>query len=111
MKRQNHTTTKQNFSSALLVSFLLTLLIFIIGILLNYSLDFYRIHEIQNVLLYYEIDTAAYRVEQAFVEQTNGSVCNALDRRIYDLKAEIHRIGADLATYSSFSWFKKKDYD
>ncbi len=102
---------QQNFSSALVTSFLLTLAIFVIGILLNYYLDFYRIDQIQEVLAHHEIDTAAYRIEQDFVEQTNGSVCTAMDKRIDELKKEIRRVGSDLASYSSFSWFKKKDYD
>ncbi len=96
---------------SLATSFFLTLLIFILGILFNYYLDFYRINEIQGILLYYEIDTAAYHAEQDFFEQVGGNTCSALDRRIMHLKSEIRRVGSDLASYSSFSWFKKKDYD
>lgn len=101
----------QNFGLSLVVSFFLTVLIFIIGMLLNYYFDFYRIDQIQDVMAHHEIDTAAYRIEQDFVEATGGSYCTAMDRRIDDLKKEIRRVGSDLASYSSFSWFKKKDYD
>ncbi|MBI4016713.1 MAG: hypothetical protein HY363_03395 [Candidatus Aenigmarchaeota archaeon] len=103
--------TTQNFGSSLAVSFFLTVLIFITGMLLNYYFDFFRIGQIEDVLVHHEIDTAAYRIEQDFVEETGGSYCIAMDRRIDDLKKEIRRVGSDLASYSSFSWFKKKDYD
>ena len=96
---------------SLATSFLLTFLIFVLGILFNYYLDFYRISEIQDILSYYEIDTAAYYSEQDFFEQVGGSTCAALDRRIMNLKSEIRKVGSDLASYSSFSWFKKRDYD
>ncbi|MBI4148620.1 hypothetical protein HY490_04990 [Candidatus Woesearchaeota archaeon] len=103
--------THQHFRTAVQTSFVLTLLIFIIGILLNYYLDFFRIDQIEEVLTHHELDTAAYRLEQSFVELTGGSVCAAMDKRIEDLKKEIRRVGSDLSSYSSFSWFRKTDYD
>ncbi|MEM4239651.1 MAG: hypothetical protein QXK08_00455 [Candidatus Woesearchaeota archaeon] len=92
-------------------SLLLTILIFALGILLNYSLDFMRIDAIADVMSQHELNTAAYLAEQEFTDSFGGNRCEAMNARIAQLKEEIKTVGADLGSYSSFSFFKKKDYD
>lgn len=97
--------------SIFLSSLVLTVLIFAFGILLNYGLDFVRIDTIADVMAEHEISTASYLIEQDFVDAFGGSGCDIMQRRISKLKEEIRKVGADLGSYSTFSLFKKKDYD
>jgi hypothetical protein len=92
-------------------SLLLTILIFALGILLNYWLDFVRIGTIADVMSQHELNTAAYLAEQDFTGSFGGNRCEAMNARIAQLKEEIKTVGADLGSYSAFSFFKKKDYD
>ncbi len=92
-------------------SLVLTVLIFAFGILLNYALDFVRIDTIAEVMAQHELDTAAYVTEQEFINAFGGNKCEVMNSRIAQLKEEIRKVGADLGSYSSFSFFKKKDYD
>jgi len=92
-------------------SFFLTVLIFALGILLNYAMDFVRIDTIANVMSQHELDTTAYLVEQEFTDSLGGNRCQIMNTRIAQLKEEIRKVGADLGSYSAYSFFKKKDYD
>ena len=95
----------------ILSSLILTVLIFALGILLNYGLDFVRIDTIVDVMSRHELDTTAYMVEQEFTDSFGGNRCELMNSRITQLKEEIRKVGTDLGSYSSFSFFKKKDYD
>mgnify|MGYP000688354435 CR=1 FL=1 len=90
-------------------SLLLTILIFALGILLNYGLDFVRISTIADAVGRYELNTAAYLAEQEFTDSFGGDRCEIMNARIAQLKEAIKRVGADLGSYSAFSFFKKKD--
>jgi hypothetical protein len=92
-------------------SLILTILIFTLGVLLNYALDFVRIDTIASVMSKHELNTAAYLAEQDFTDSFGGNRCEAMGARITQLKEEIKTVGADLGSYSAFSFFKKKDYD
>lgn len=87
------------------------MLIFAVGILINYGLDFVRISTIAGVISEHELNTAAYMAEQEFTDSFWGNSCEAMNARIAQLKEEIKTVGADLGRYSTFSFFKKKDYD
>lgn len=95
----------------ILSSLFLTILIFSLGILLNYGLDFVRISKIVDVMSKHELNTAAYLVEQEFTDSFGGNRCEIMNARIAQLKEKIKTVGADLGSYSAFSFFKKKDYD
>jgi hypothetical protein len=92
-------------------SLLLTVLIFVFGILLNYGLDFLRIGSISGIIAQHELDTTAYLVEQEFTDSFGGNRCVLMSGRFEQLKEEIQQVGTDLGSYSSFSFLKKKDYD
>ncbi|VVB81870.1 Uncharacterised protein [uncultured archaeon] len=92
-------------------SLLLTVLIFAVGILLNHLFDAYRISIIENVMTSHEIDSEAYKVERFFTENFGGEKCEIMTTRISDLKKEVRKVGEDLGSYSSFSFFRKTDYD
>lgn len=92
-------------------SFILTVLIFAIGILINHGLDAFRISTIEDVMGQHEIDREAYTVESLFAEAFGGEECDVMTSRISVLKEEIKKVGEDLGTYSRFSFFRRKDYD
>jgi len=92
-------------------SLFLTILIFITGILMNYGLDFVRINVISDVMLSHELSTESYVIEQEFINTFGGNRCDVMIERISSLKEEIRKVGADLGSYSRFSFFKKKDFD
>lgn len=97
--------------SIFLSSLVLTVLIFALGILLNYALDFVRIATIADVMAEHEVSTASYLIEQEFVNAFGGNKCDIMQRRVAKLKEEIRKVGGDLGSYSGFTWFKKQDYD
>ena len=92
-------------------SLLLTILIFVVGILLNHLFDAFRISIIEDVMAVHEIDSEAYNVERFFTETFGGEKCEVMVARISDLKKEIRRVGEDLGSYSRYSFFRRKDYD
>lgn len=94
-----------------LTSLLLTILIFTAGILINYGLDFVRINVISDVMISHELSTESYMLEQEFISAFGGSHCSVMQGRISSLKDEIRQVGADLGSYSRFSFFKKQDFD
>ncbi len=102
---------QHSYPQIILVSFVITLGIFFIGILINYSLDFVRIDTILGQILAHEVDAQAFLVERDFTTTIGGDTCQLLNERIVDLKKQIRKVGADLATYSSLSLFKKDDFD
>lgn len=92
-------------------SFLLTLVIFAIGITLNYALDNARIDSINSVINAHELDTESYILEEEFTEYMGGNKCEVMKDRIQSLKEEIHEVGFELSNYGAKSIFKKKDMD
>jgi hypothetical protein len=101
----------KNIKNVLLTSLLLTILIFISGMLLNYGLDFVRLNVVSDVMLSHELSTDAYLAEREFTDLFGGSSCDVMNTRIVSLKDEIRKVGADLGSYSRFSFFNKKDFD
>ena len=101
----------KKYKNIFLTSLVLTLLIFVSGILLNYGLDFVRVNVISDVMLAHELNTQAYVIEQEFTDFFGGARCDVMDKRIGSLKEEIHKVGADLGSYSRFSFFNKKNFD
>ncbi len=92
-------------------SFLLTVLIFAVGILLNHSFDIFRIDAIVDVMRVHELDSESYQVERIFSDAFGKESCDAMQARIGDFKTEIRRVGEDLGSYSRFSFFRRHDYD
>jgi len=59
----------------------------------------------------HELSTQAYLLEQEMIDSFGGNKCETMDARVSSLKEEIRQVGADLSSYSRFSFFKKKDFD
>lgn len=94
-----------------LKSLLLTIAVFVIGVLLNYSFDLVRLDTIIDGVAENELDSSAYVIEREFAEVFGGGVCGVMDARIAKLKGELQDVSRDLGSYSKFSWLKKKDFD
>ncbi|MEM4268449.1 MAG: hypothetical protein QXK37_06505 [Candidatus Woesearchaeota archaeon] len=94
-----------------IISFIVTSLIFILGIATNYIFDFARIDEIESVIAAHEIDSESYLLEKETVESMRGDKCQVMTNRMIDLKNEIHQVGAELTNYGSKTMFKKEDLD
>ena len=92
-------------------SFLITLLIFGLAILLNHVLDSLRINVINDVMDKHELDRDAYLAEQIFIESFSEYGCAPLRTKFHTLKEEIRIVGTELNTYSKFSLFRRKDFD
>lgn len=97
--------------SIFLTSLVLTLIIFLSGIMLSYILDFYRMDEIERVIETHEADRTAYMLEQQFMHSVGGDNCNVMGKRFYDLKMDIHKVGIALNSYKGRSMVTKVDFD
>ncbi len=89
----------------------MTVLIFLVAILLNHALDYFRIDSIVGVMNVHEIDSESFAVERFFIDVFGGEKCDILSERIVKLKEEIRKVGEDLSSYSRFSFFRRKDFD
>ncbi len=94
-----------------LTSLVITVLIFSSAMLINYSLDFFRLGSIIGVMKEHEISSEAYLTEESFIEAFGGNKCATLNNRIELLKKEIKDVGIELSGYGRISFFKKEDYD
>ena len=92
-------------------SLLITVVIFAIGLLLNYSFDFFRINAVLDVMREHEIGAEAYLVQQEFVSQFGGNKCRVMEGSIHNLQEEIRKVGTELSTYGQLSFFKTRDFD
>jgi hypothetical protein len=95
----------------ILLSLLLTLLIFSFAVLISYALEFIRINEITKTMNDYNIGTDSYLIENDFIGIFGGNRCEVLKSRIDILKKEVEGVGEDLSRYGQKSFFKKQDYD
>ncbi|MFH1440125.1 MAG: hypothetical protein ABIG89_06150 [Candidatus Woesearchaeota archaeon] len=94
-----------------ITSFILTVIIFTIGLLLSYVLDFYRVDEITRVIETHELDKSAYFLEQEFMGSIGGDKCSVMNERFFDLKHDIHKVGIALNNYWGRSMIKTIDFD
>jgi hypothetical protein len=104
--------TKEQIKKKIFVtSLMLTILIFVIGILMSYVLDFYRVDEISRTIEEHEIDKEAYYLEQEFMATIGADKCGVMNQRFNDLKMDMHKVGSALTSYWSKSFFKSTDFD
>lgn len=92
-------------------SLMLTLLIFAVAMMLNYSLDFFRLDSIMDVMQEHEINYNSYLAEEEFISAFGGEKCDAMHNKIELLKQEMRNVGIELSSYGKISLFKKKDYE
>jgi len=97
--------------SIFFTSLIITIAIFSIGILINYSLDYIRIDAILDTVENHELDVYSYLIQQEFIDTFGGDKCEFMHSKVNDLKEELTQVGVDLSNYGGKSFFKKKDFD
>ena len=108
MSKKDKEMIKKNI---FVTSLLLTIIIFVAGLLMSYVLDFYRMDEISRVIESHEVDKSAYFLEQSFTDSIGGDRCDVMNKRFFDLKTDIHKVGIALNNYWGKSMIKKVDFD
>lgn len=94
-----------------LISFLLTVFIFIFGFFLSYGLDVLRIDELDRAINNYKLSSESYITQREFINTFGGDKCSIIKSRIQELKEEIVTVGEDLSKYGEKTLFRKKDFD
>jgi len=92
-------------------SILLTLLIFSVGVIINYSLDFVRLDEVSSVISDHDLSTQSYLLEQEFLDVFGGNECRMLRKSMAELNLEMQKVGIDMDHYGGKSIFKKGDFE
>lgn len=97
--------------TVLVGSLILTIVIFLLGVGINYFLDFMRVDEVSKVMSNQELKTESFLLDSEAAELFSLDKCNRLNSRILELKKSTHKVGIDLSNYGVLSYFKKKDFD
>ncbi len=100
-----------NYRKILLVSLIITILIFLAGLLLGLSLDDTRISDIVNNLNQNELNRESYLVEQDFIKVAGGNICDLSRPRINELSTELAKLGQLLTRYESKGILKASEYE
>lgn len=103
--------SRKELVTILIASFVITLCIFTIGLMLNYGLDFSRIDTVINSMTKHQINSDAYVLQDDFFNEFGGNKCSAMKWRIDALRIEIKKVGNDLTDYGAKSVFQKTDFD
>jgi len=95
----------------LLVSFILTIIIFSSGIIFGWSFERYKSDVIYDELKHNELNTDSYLTEQEFIDNFGGDKCELLGTRVRDIQATTRELGYQLSQYDSSDTFTASDSD
>lgn len=99
-----------NYKKILLVSFSITILIFLAGLLLGLSLDDTKVSDLINNLNQNELNRESYLVEQEFMQTVGGNLCDLSSPRIQGLSNELANLGQLLTSYEKTSLLRNSEY-
>lgn len=99
-----------NYKKILLVSFSITILVFIAGLLLGLSLDDTKVSDLINNLNQNELNRESYLVEQEFIQTVGGNLCDLSSPRIKGLSNELADLGQLLTSYEKTSLLRNSEY-
>jgi hypothetical protein len=94
----------------LIMSAILSTVIFITGLFIGYTLDSVRENVIVDNIKRNELDTESFILEQQFLEELGGDKCNILSNRAIELQPALTTIGRQLGRWHD-SDFKQQDFD
>lgn len=100
-----------NYKKIIIVSLVITILIFSAGLLLGLSLDNTRISDIITTLNQNELNRESYLVEQDFINFLGGDSCELSAPRIQTLSGELAELGQLLTKYELRGFLRTSDYD
>jgi len=93
-----------------LTSLAITIVIFVAGLLLGYTLDNFRSDDILDDLKLNEIETESYVVEQMFWDSVEEEGCGSIELRMASVSEELGELGNLLASYQSKSLFSDEEF-
>ena len=99
-----------NYKKIIFISLVVTILIFLAGLLLGLSLDDTKISDLVENLNQNELNSESYLVEQDFIRTFGGDICDLSSPRIEELSIELAKLGQTLTKYESSALLKKTDY-
>ncbi len=99
-----------NYKKILLVSFSITILVFLAGLLLGLSLDDTKVSDLINNLNQNELNRESYLVEQEFMQTVGGNLCDLSSPRIQGLSNELANLGQLLTSYEKTSLLRNSEY-
>ena len=99
-----------NYKKIIIISLVITILIFSAGLLLGLSLDDTRLSDIVNNLNQNELNSESYLVEQDFIKTVGGDVCDLSDPRTQGLSSELAKLGQLLSKYEPSNLFRQTEY-
>ncbi|MFW5746717.1 MAG: hypothetical protein ACOCWQ_04175 [Nanoarchaeota archaeon] len=102
---------EQTLRKAIIFSFCITVLLFSLGYLGSYTLDFLRMQEIQKSYEVTQLKTEAYLLEQQLYQTHSIEACARLELQLWNLREDISELGSDMAIYKGQSIFLKKEFD
>jgi len=100
-----------NYKRIIFVSLIITILIFLAGLLLGLSLDDTRISDLVNNINQNELNSESYLVEQDFIKRLGGDLCELSRPRINVLSNDLAKLGQLLTRYESAGTLKASEYD
>jgi len=93
-----------------LTSLVITVIVFVAGLLLGYNLDILRTTSILDELKGNELDTESYLVEQAFWESFGGDDCSFAQPRLTSISGQLGELGNILNSYEEKSIFEADEF-
>ena len=100
-----------NYKRLFFISLVITVLIFLAGLLVGISLDDTRISDLVTTLNQNELNRESYLVEQDFINNLGGSLCELSNPRINTLSTELAKLGQLLTKYESKGFLRNQDYN
>lgn len=94
-----------------IVSFALTLVVFMAGLLLGFSLDNFRSSDILSSIKLNELETESYIVGESFLDNFEDNKCDTLSLRINEIKRITTKVGSQLSGFDEKSMTIKGDMD
>ena len=100
-----------NYKKLLVISLILTILVFSGGFLLGLSLDSTRISDLVENLNQNELSRESYLVESEFIKNVGGNICDLSKPRVFTLSNELGTLGQLLTRYESKGIFRDTEYN
>lgn len=95
----------------LLISLILTIIIFSSGIIVGWTFEKYKSDVIYYELQYNELDTESYLTEQDFLDNFGGDKCALLGKRVRDIQITTRELGYQLNKYDNADTLTPQDSD
>lgn len=100
-----------NHQSLFFRTFLLTTIIFVLGVVIGFSVDTLRSRDVVDTLRESELDEQSFLIEQEFFRALEGYDCSFVQTRLSALSKKLGELGFYLVNYDDKSFFKRDEYD